>query len=212
MCGSARPPASLSRQTVPADNTCLFTAVGYLVDRSLERGGHWRAAVVSAIRADAQALELSEAALGKSPDAYADYMSARSVWGGGIELSVLSILAGVELVAIEVRTGRPYVFGEGKGLARRGYLVFDGLHYDALHRAEHSGTITTLFSASDGEASASASAFVAELKRAHAFTDLAGFTLRCGACAAGIRGEAEAVEHARENPGHTNFAEYEEAT
>lgn len=39
------------------------------------------------------------------------------------------------------------------------------------------------------------------------FTDTGNFTLRCGTCQVGVRGEAEAREHAKAT-GHTNFAEY----
>jgi hypothetical protein len=42
---------------------------------------------------------------------------------------------------------------------------------------------------------------------ARQFTDTANFTLRCGVCQLGLRGEKEAVVHAKET-GHTNFAEY----
>jgi len=39
------------------------------------------------------------------------------------------------------------------------------------------------------------------------FTDTAHFTLRCGVCNIGVRGETEAREHAK-STGHTNFSEY----
>jgi ubiquitin thioesterase OTU1 len=42
---------------------------------------------------------------------------------------------------------------------------------------------------------------------ARAFTDTASFTLRCGACQLGLKGEKEAVEHAKAT-GHSNFTEY----
>ena len=41
--------------------------------------------------------------------------------------------------------------------------------------------------------------------QARQFTDTANFTLRCGACQIGLRGEKEAVEHATRT-GHTNFS------
>ncbi len=42
---------------------------------------------------------------------------------------------------------------------------------------------------------------------ARQFTDVASFTLRCGVCQIGVRGEREAVEHAKAT-GHSNFSEY----
>ena len=47
----------------------------------------------------------------------------------------------------------------------------------------------------------------AAARAARAYTDTASFTLRCGVCQLGLRGEKEAVEHAKAT-GHTNFAEY----
>lgn len=42
---------------------------------------------------------------------------------------------------------------------------------------------------------------------ARQFTDTANFTLRCGVCQIGVKGEKEAVEHARAT-GHQRFGEY----
>ena len=43
--------------------------------------------------------------------------------------------------------------------------------------------------------------------KARQYTDMASFTLRCGVCQVGVRGEKEAVEHAKAT-GHSNFSEY----
>ncbi len=48
---------------------------------------------------------------------------------------------------------------------------------------------------------------VAAAHAARQFTDTANFTLRCGVCQLGLKGEKEAVEHAK-STGHTNFTEY----
>lgn len=42
---------------------------------------------------------------------------------------------------------------------------------------------------------------------ARQYTDTANFTLRCGVCYIGVRGEKEAAEHAQQT-GHQNFSEY----
>ena len=42
---------------------------------------------------------------------------------------------------------------------------------------------------------------------ARQFTDVGSFTLRCGVCQVGVRGQKEAVEHAKAT-GHSNFSEY----
>lgn len=56
-------------------------------------------------------------------------------------------------------------------------------------------------------AAAGAEQLVAACHQARQFTDIANFTLRCGVCQIGLKGEKEAVEHAKAT-GHQNFAEY----
>ena len=89
-----------------------------------------------------------------------------------------------------------------------------GLHYDALAVAAFPGAPehldrTVLPSAGPGTDAvmAGAAALTAAAHAARAFTDVANFTLRCGACQQGFRGEAEAVAHAQAT-GHSNFSEY----
>lgn len=58
-----------------------------------------------------------------------------------------------------------------------------------------------------GQAMAKAALLVKECQRQRQFTDMANFTLRCGVCQCGIKGEKEAREHAQAT-GHQNFQEY----
>jgi hypothetical protein len=60
-------------------------------------------------------------------------------------------------------------------------------------------------SADAGAAAGGAERLVAACHAARQFTDTANFTLRCGVCQIGIKGEKEAVEHAKAT-GHQNFA------
>ena len=50
-------------------------------------------------------------------------------------------------------------------------------------------------------------AMVERAQKAGKFTDTANFTLKCLVCQRGLKGEAEAVEHAK-STGHTNFSEF----
>jgi ubiquitin thioesterase OTU1 len=54
---------------------------------------------------------------------------------------------------------------------------------------------------------AAAEALVSKLHNTRKFTDTANFTLRCGVCGQGLKGQKEAVEHAKSS-GHQNFQEY----
>ena len=49
---------------------------------------------------------------------------------------------------------------------------------------------------------------ISSLHAQRKFTDTATFTLRCGTCYIGLKGEKEAVEHAK-TTGHANFQEYQ---
>ena len=46
-----------------------------------------------------------------------------------------------------------------------------------------------------------------QVHEARQFTDMANFTLRCKDCQIGVKGEKEAVAHAK-TTGHANFGEY----
>ncbi len=83
--------------------------------------------------------------------------------------------------------------------------------YDVVVRQLFDGAPSELdvsvFEASDDGAAREAEALVGELHRQRKFTDTASFTIRCLVCQRGLKGEKEALEHAK-TTGHTNFAEY----
>jgi ubiquitin thioesterase OTU1 len=272
VCGTGR---GLERQVVPADNTCLFTSVGYVLDasfpgacaalrplvgstRRMERGGAVRAAAADHIAAHPE--EFSDAVLGRPAAEYLQAMRRRETWGGGIECRALSELLGLELAVLDIRSLSVARFGEDRGFAHRAFLLYDGLHYDPLQRSEATGAVTAVFRTADEAALAQAMAgacvlcggvgcrawvtlavcgcvdvamrrppvriyitfahvFVspprplpaAVAAAAHAqrqYTDTTSFTLRCGACGAGIKGQAEAMAHARAT-GHASFQEFD---
>jgi len=122
-----RAPPPVTRHSVPADNSCLFTAVGWLLSLAADAPA-LRRACAAAVLADPAAF--SSAVLGRAPADYAAHICRSATWGGGIELAVLARAHATELAAVEVRSGTLYVFGEGAGFSKRAYLVFDGMHYD----------------------------------------------------------------------------------
>lgn len=208
MCEAPRPPPPrVERHVVPADNNCLFTSMGYLLDNQMDRAGYYRSAVAAAIRADPATF--NAAVLGRTPAAYEEYIKNPQIWGGGIELSVLSNRFACEIIAVEIRNAQPVCFGEGRGYTKRAYLLYDGLHYDPVHRRDaRTGAITRIFDPKDKAAYEGVVGLARELQSAKAFTDLHNFKLQCGVCYAGLTGEAQAVEHAKAT-GHTNFQEYD---
>lgn len=212
MCDRARPLGAMKRRVVPADNTCMFYSVAHLVHGgdlvSSTAARKLRALVARVISSDVE--KYSEVVLDKPNSEYCEWIQKDSSWGGGIELGILSDHFAVEIVALDIKTQRPTTVGTEKGYTRRIYLVYDGIHYDPVTRdpaSGEAGDAIRLFAPGDSAAEADALDIVKGLHEQHAFTDLQGFTLRCLVCAQGVKGQAEAVVHARET-GHQNFGEY----
>ena len=122
--------------------------------------------------------------------------------GAAIELAVLTRVLQCELCALEVETGVMHRFGQDEGFESAAYLIFDGIHYDALLMGER-----RLFSSADDGVRSAALAFAEEQRRLRRFTNPDKFSLRCLVCQEGLEGQREAQAHARET-GHSNFGEY----
>jgi hypothetical protein len=121
----------MKRMVIAPDGNCLFASIHYLVTGSAEHEGaaSQRASVAAAILSEPESY--TEAVLGTPLEKYIAMISRDAVWGGGIELSVLSKLLELCIFAVEIRSGAVYKFGEGK-YSRTGFLIYNGLHYDAM--------------------------------------------------------------------------------
>jgi len=90
-------------------------------------------------------------------------------------------------------------------------LLYDGIHYDAMaytfDTSYPEDLDVTVFSPQDKSVLTKASKVVQDAHKAKQFTDTAGFSLRCGVCQTGLKGEKEALDHAK-TTGHQNFQEY----
>jgi len=120
---------------------------------------------------------------------YAKWILEPKTWGGAIELAILSDHYQTEIGAIDVATSHMYCYGEGKSYRQRVYLVYDGLHYDALGlNFSPDGPEEfdmTVFSPQDSYVFNNALAIVRSLKQKHLYTDTAAFLLSCSDCQAG---------------------------
>ena len=205
------------RKVIDADNSCLFNAIGYVFFRSLAKAKELRKVVHDAVLSDPDTF--SEAALGKPPKEYAEWVLRPNSWGGQVELFVLSTHLRKQIAAYDVQTGRVDIYGEDRfPRSERGHLIYDGLHYDALVFAypgleDVSDTHVTVVDCSLEPNSKingfdrKARALAKKDQERRLFTDVANFSLRCLVCQTGLVGENEAREHAK-NTGHTNFGEY----
>jgi hypothetical protein len=219
----------MRRVVVNADNSCLFTALGLLlVGPQRTHGDRLRRIVAESVRGGGDGDEWNEVSLGRSPAAYADWIQLPATWGGAVELAVLARAFRTRLVAWDVQSGRSIAFEPPGGATHVAFVLYDGLHYDAVaalpahspHVAAAAGALEVppdgrvpdtawvgRFEVGDAEAEAGAAALAHAARAARAFTDTTRFTLRCLVCQAGLVGEAGARDHARAT-GHSNFAEF----
>jgi len=199
----------LVRRKIADDNSCLFNAVGYVLEgRSLTRAPQLRSLVASTVVADRDTY--SEAVLGEPNDKYAQWILDPKHWGGAIELAILCEHYRAEIAAFDIATKRMWVWGEGIGFSQRVYLVYDGIHYDALamNPVENGPEEfdVTVFDANDQQVFVKAQALLDKLNREHQYTNIATFQLLCTICGNVLTGEKEASVHAK-STGHTAFVE-----
>ncbi|CAM6095225.1 unnamed protein product [Calypogeia fissa] len=201
------------RRVIPSDNSCLFNAVGYVMEHNLNKASELRQVIAATVTSDPTTY--TEAFLGKPNEDYCQWILHPDKWGGAIELAILSDYYGREIAAYDIQTTRCDLYGQGKGLDERVMVIYDGLHYDALAMTPFEEAPLevdqTIFNVDKngqiGIASKLAQQLVADAHRARKFTDTGNFTLRCGICQKGVVGQKEAVEHAKAT-GHANFQEY----
>lgn len=91
---STHPGQSLVLRIMEDDNSCLFRAINYVFMRSIDTMQELRSLVAQTIQSDATLppaeQQYGDAMLGMSRDDYCQKIQRSDVWGGGIELAILS--------------------------------------------------------------------------------------------------------------------------
>lgn len=198
----------LTIRVMPDDNSCLFRAVAYvLLDKNREAGDSLRELAASIVSKPDSPWD--EATLGMTPSQYAQWIRQPEHWGGAIELSIFATYFAIELASIDVASGRLDVFGEGSGYQQRAYLLYSGIHYDALAKKVSISETedVTVFTADDDTVLMEVLEIAELVKAEHRYTDLAKFTLQCDQCGLALVGQREAQAHAIRS-GHQRFSEY----
>jgi ubiquitin thioesterase OTU1 len=90
-----------------------------------------RELIADTVKADL--IKYSEAFLGRSNKDYCKWIQKQDSWGGAIELSILSEFYRIEISVMDTQYMRMNRFGEDKSYSKRVYLIYDGIHYDALY-------------------------------------------------------------------------------
>lgn len=113
----------------------MFTAVGGALNGLAPLGASsgtneytpatLRRIVVDAIRKDP--LRFDANFLGAHPDRYCHRL-LDGMWGGGIELSILSEIFHIEICSVDVQTGKAYHFGEQQDYDEFCVVIYSGVH------------------------------------------------------------------------------------
>ncbi|XP_037042988.1 ubiquitin thioesterase OTU1-like [Bradysia coprophila] len=196
----------LMTQTVPSDNSCLFTSIGFVLKGIVDTSCHHGMREIIAKRVASDKESYNEAILGKPNDEYCAWIQRPETWGGSIEVSILSSHYGIEIDVVDVRSGVISRFGEDKDFTSRVFLLYDGIHYDALYLESATDPVRTVFDVSDEAVAVRAQQIAAEARSSRQFTDVNRFSLKCMQCNILLIGQAEAQQHAK-TTGHTNFGE-----
>ena len=117
----------LVRRVIDPDNSCLFNSIGLLIGMPGESRS-LRSICAESVISD-PSLYTSDI-LGKSPEDYAAWILDIEKWGGEIEMNILSNFFNIEIGAVDIQTGKIYFYGSGN--SSRVYLLYDGIHYDAI--------------------------------------------------------------------------------
>jgi len=212
----AAPLPKLQRRAIPDDNSCLFNTVGVLLLRMDNAVPHLRALVTETVAADGRSSGIGkygEGILGMPREEYIRRIQDPNGWGGSIELAILADHFTCELACMDVETLNVHVFGESMGFDKRAYLVYSGIHYDAVVQGEPSSRggfnegDVTVFSPTDASILAGVKQLGNSLHKGGHFTNVRTFALKCSICGVGLQGAKEAQEHAGAT-GHVEFGEY----
>jgi ubiquitin thioesterase OTU1 len=76
------------RRIIDSDNSCLFNAVGYCLERSRTVASKLRVVVANSVASDP--FTYNEGMLGKDHAEYQLWIKGADKWGGPIELHILS--------------------------------------------------------------------------------------------------------------------------
>ncbi|KAI0599678.1 hypothetical protein F4775DRAFT_105480 [Biscogniauxia sp. FL1348] len=225
-------------RVMPDDNSCLFTAVGGAL-RGLEpqpAGGYTPAALRRMV-ADhilSRPDKFTAVVLEMPAERYCARMQRPDVWGGAIELGILSELFRVEICAVDVKTNGVVRYGEALGYEQRCVLVYSNIHYDRVAEIFVDGQeemdfdvtrwpIGTGDGDSGGDGGSAATALgdhvlirAQELCRKlrdehHYYTDTSDFVVMCNQCGWVGQGQKALAKHSLET-GHTEISEIEDTT
>ncbi|KAH8653314.1 hypothetical protein BX600DRAFT_440400 [Xylariales sp. PMI_506] len=207
-------------RVMPDDNSCMFTAVaGALRGTNSGLDGSspekLRQIVTDHILANPETY--NKVVLEKSPVDYCANMLLPDVWGGAIELGIISEVFEIEICVVNVKAGSIIKYGEGKHNLRC-VLVWSNIHYDRIaeifdeSQVEDEFDVTTWNVADSDNILEASRTLCKKLKdEYHYFTDTSDFVVRCNQCGWIGQGEKAIVIHSSKT-GHIAIEEILDST
>lgn len=193
------------RREVDADNSCLFSSIAYLLDRSNfneDSSLKFRQIIINYLLDDLFDVNL----LDKPKDEYIEYIANPKNWGGALEVKMFSEIFKKQIVCIDVKTNRSDIYGEDKKYPQRIYLLYNGIHYDPLVMNMDQGadpsTDITIFDSNDNEVFELMKCLLLEYKNQGDFIEF--YSMECNICKEKFKNENDALEHSI-NYDHWNF-------
>lgn len=119
------------RREVDADNSCLFSSIGYLIDREnfgSDSGLKFRQIIVDYLLSD----KFDKNLLELPKDEYIEYIINPKNWGGALEVKMFSEIFKTQICCIDVKTNRTDIYGNEENYNNIIYLLYTGVHYDPL--------------------------------------------------------------------------------
>ena len=208
----------VTRKIINADNSCLFNAVGYLILEGEPKFSNFNPMQYRQAIADTiiQNPELYEHLLEKPVKEYAEWILNPEKWGGEVELLILSQYLHVQISAIDIRTGNLLTYGDDNIDNKRIYVIYDGVHYDAIILLSNKSTSTsgniqqqeeiTIFDSNNKIIELEVQNLAKSLYNKKQYINLSTGNIECKICFMKLSGETAAVEHAKLT-GHQNFGQ-----
>jgi ubiquitin thioesterase OTU1 len=189
------------RINIAADNSCLFNAIYYLIEKDTVLELRQIVACIILSNPDIY----NSIYLGKEVESYIEDILSPDQWGGAIELQILAQYYQIEIAAFNIESSIPLIYGEELGYTNRIYLIYNGIHYDSL--VIKAGTDTfKIVSSGQTEYFNLFKELIEKYYKKGGFINLSGSTTQCRICEKKLPSAINMQKHAIET-GHVDFQE-----
>jgi len=113
-------------------------------------------------------------------------------WGGELELTILAEEFSIEIGVAHVEMMNVYNIGQDKNYQERIYILYDGVHYDALYKK---GSGQSKFPTTDDEVYAQAFQAAAAVNSTGGYYNSYTCSLYCDICGMVFKGEEGITDH-----------------